>query len=521
MTYIRIPFLFFFVLCVFGCGRALTTTSELTTEGEAVPLSSVNERIAENAPFIVSEVKNSAPPLASEGQKETSIKVDWRTPLSELQVKAGQGNPDAMYWLGVLYDHGLNTCKIDREKSREWCQKAAQLADTGSAAAQFSQGLVVKEEYAIKLSNRLKEFDQLSDEEMQNFNQRNHDALITMNKESIQWFRPAAEQGFVPAQGALGDALIFDSLSTPDEDEVKSEAIYNEGKQWLAKAAVHGYVPGSIQYARSYLLMENKQTEAAQLERKAADMGDTLSQCVLGFSYLDGYDPWNIKKDEAEAVRWFLKAIAQGEVIVACILGECYQYGRGVAKDNAEALKWYDLAVKHGDQNAGRMRELLLKFDGADEAARKVGKQIKQVVLDHLNRIESLHKTILKGGIEGNQQASLFEKHADNCRQSVNEIKAIDVSSCPDELQSVFSNWKTAYEKLNTEIAELRMMTVRVLRREYVPTNNDEHYKSISSIRDATEQLTKQTNLLMDCCKEYGMELDWASSLINLLNTSR
>ena len=56
--------------------------------------------------------------------------------------------------------------------------------------------------------------------------------------------------------------------------------------------------------------------------------------------------------DKAEAVKWYQKAAAQGDLLAQFLLGRAYDSGEGVAKDCAEAVKWYQKAAEQGSADA-------------------------------------------------------------------------------------------------------------------------------------------------------------------------
>jgi TPR repeat protein len=55
-----------------------------------------------------------------------------------------------------------------------------------------------------------------------------------------------------------------------------------------------------------------------------------------------------------EAVKWYKKAAAQGEMCAQSNLGNCYERGEGVKKDIPEALKWYGKAAEQGNAEAAK-----------------------------------------------------------------------------------------------------------------------------------------------------------------------
>ena len=98
--------------------------------------------------------------------------------------------------------------------------------------------------------------------------------------------------------------------------------------------------------------------EAVDLFQKAADLGHSEAQLMLGMCYFNGD---GIKRDYDEAVKWFRKAADQGNALAQYNLGVCYINGIGVNKDPAEAVKWYRKAAEQGYEPAekalGKMKK--------------------------------------------------------------------------------------------------------------------------------------------------------------------
>ena len=78
-----------------------------------------------------------------------------------------------------------------------------------------------------------------------------------------------------------------------------------------------------------------------EVKAKAAG-GDADSAYQLGLRYYNGD---GVRKDLAEAAKWFRKAAEQGFAPAQSDLGRSYHNGEGVPQDFAEAVKWYRKAA--------------------------------------------------------------------------------------------------------------------------------------------------------------------------------
>jgi len=81
-------------------------------------------------------------------------------------------------------------------------------------------------------------------------------------------------------------------------------------------------------------------------EMKAlADQGDARAQYNLGYMYDTGR---GVPENDAEAVKWWLKAADQGFADAQYNLGSMYAHGLGVPENDSEAVKWYRKAADQG-----------------------------------------------------------------------------------------------------------------------------------------------------------------------------
>jgi uncharacterized protein len=156
---------------------------------------------------------------------------------------------------------------------------------------------------------------------------------VNLTKAEYQyWLRKSAESGFAAAQNAIG----FET----DND---SEAVI-----WFQKAAQQNYSKAMLNLGR---LAENAAdlAEAANWYRKAADLGNSWAQFLLGEFYSKGN---GVDQDDQEAAKWWRKAAEQGEKWAQYELGTCYATGRGVPLHDQEAVKWWTKAAEMGSWRA-------------------------------------------------------------------------------------------------------------------------------------------------------------------------
>jgi TPR repeat protein len=195
-----------------------------------------------------------------------------KTTTKGLREKAEKGDADAMFYLGMFYEHGTGV-SMDETEAAKWFLKAA---EKGHAKSQYSLGLKYLEGRGVPKDEGA----------------------------AVKWLRMAAEQGYRESQFGLG--LMYDNGNGVPKDEA-------EAVKWYHKAADQGHAVAQynlgVSYAKGYGIPKDE-TEAVKWYRKAADQGDANSQHSLGFSYALGT---GVPKDDALAYMWVLLAGAKDE----------------------------------------------------------------------------------------------------------------------------------------------------------------------------------------------------------------
>ena len=78
---------------------------------------------------------------------------------------------------------------------------------------------------------------------------------------------------------------------------------------------------------------------------KQAQQGDAASQLIVGMKYLE-------LQNFSQALHWFERSAAQGNVEAQIQLGDAYARGKGVAVDFVKAHMWLSLAAARGGYEA-------------------------------------------------------------------------------------------------------------------------------------------------------------------------
>ncbi|MGD8999155.1 MAG: SPOR domain-containing protein [Granulosicoccaceae bacterium] len=87
-----------------------------------------------------------------------------------------------------------------------------------------------------------------------------------------------------------------------------------------------------------------------------AEQGHVLAQTLVGSLYAYGE---GIKRNDAEAAKWFERAAQAGSAQAQYNLGILYENGWGVEKDPAQARLWYQQAANQGRKDAASRYVLL------------------------------------------------------------------------------------------------------------------------------------------------------------------
>lgn len=106
----------------------------------------------------------------------------------------------------------------------------------------------------------------------------------------------------------------------------------------------------------------------------AAEQGNLAAQYHLGLMYARGE---GVRKDFAEAARWFGRAADGGHSHSQFILGHMYAKGDGVTVDRAQAHMWFTAAAANGWWKAREARERLVDAGMTPQEVVEAGKRYR------------------------------------------------------------------------------------------------------------------------------------------------
>ena len=87
-----------------------------------------------------------------------------------------------------------------------------------------------------------------------------------------------------------------------------------------------------------------------------AEQGVAQAQFNLGLMYSLGN---GVLQDYKTAAKWFTLAAEQGNATAQLNLGLMYGLGNGVLQDSVYAHMWANIASANGDENGGKLRDLI------------------------------------------------------------------------------------------------------------------------------------------------------------------
>jgi TPR repeat protein len=163
-------------------------------------------------------------------------------------------------------------------------------------------------------------------------------------KRGFELAAAGAALGCAHSKGALGRCYVWGYGVA--EDEARGLALGRESA--TAGSCFGQFVVGAC-YMCGYGGVVKDQAEAVRLYSLAAAQGLAVAQSNSGFMFYNGQ---GVAQDYAEAARLYSLAAAQGNAIAQYNLGFMFEKGQGVVQDREDAIRLYRLAAAHGQAEA-------------------------------------------------------------------------------------------------------------------------------------------------------------------------
>jgi len=155
----------------------------------------------------------------------------------------------------------------------------------------------------------------------------------------------AADAGYVPAMGEIGEIDLAAASTTEDEQEAA---------RWFERSVANGGNKAAIQFLR--MLNERGEPatpllrDAIALLEKAADSGDLTSMREIGLVYQRGR---GVPIDPERGTAWLTRAAEAGDPVAMRELAQTYLAGFGTGEMSPEkSVHWLRRAADSGDQKA-------------------------------------------------------------------------------------------------------------------------------------------------------------------------
>ncbi len=210
---------------------------------------------------------------------------DYATALNKWRPLAEQGNAEAQYNLGRMYETGKGV-NWDLAEAGRWYLRSA---TRGNAEAQYALGMMAeggRESYGEAFR-----WYSISAEQGNSDAQYGLCMMYQLGKgieenpsESVKWCRKSAEQGNASGQGALGLMYLLGIVLPQD---------FAEAMKWLQMSAKQGHPVGQAGVESFHILVKQENAE---------------SQASLGRMFENGV---GVAKDEKEALHLYRLSAAQ------------------------------------------------------------------------------------------------------------------------------------------------------------------------------------------------------------------
>lgn len=265
--------------------------------------------------------------------------------LNKLKTLAKDNNAQALAELGFIYEYGV-AVPIDIAQAIKYYEQACNLGgDFGCYNAryfyQYGQGVAQDESRAQVLADKMNKngLENVEAETIQLMVKNIYDTKVEAAKDPAQRSQFIAEVYRPIGMGSEWRALIS-RLGFTTSDILHLAELWADGDPEITYQVAHLYDFGFGE-------VENKETVSATWFRKAAELGQSDAQNILGSFYSHGERGFTL--DSREGMKWYELAAKQGNVDAFVNLGEIYYSGKQVPLDYTRAFELFERAVAKED----------------------------------------------------------------------------------------------------------------------------------------------------------------------------
>lgn len=242
----------------------------------------------------------------SNGKKDVDAAMELVRPLAE------EGNAEAQYYLGWIYDYELDENDDTEKESLYWYELAMQKG-------------FLKAYLGVNLNK---------------FARKSEADVI------------AYEAICLGILDFSDEELGLDGLELIGNYHYYTEKDYEKALNWYLRAANAGNTRAMNQvgwmYQNGHGVQQNHE-QAMEYFLMASEIGVPVAMNNIGWMYQNGY---GVAKDYGKAMDWYLQAAEAGDATAMFNLGYMYTEGLGITQSYSKAMDWYLQAAEAGNATA-------------------------------------------------------------------------------------------------------------------------------------------------------------------------
>ncbi len=166
---------------------------------------------------------------------------------------------------------------------------------------------------------------------------------------ALLWYETAAEKGSIVALNNLASIYAYRSMKVVQRDFDKALSYYEQAAALGDKEAAMHINNLAVDLLKGDNGVKKDEAEAVKWFEKAAELGNDLSMRTLGILYSNSAYEGIVEQDLTTAVEWFEKAANAGNVDSMERLATIYAASGSNDADYQKAFDWYTKAVDSCD----------------------------------------------------------------------------------------------------------------------------------------------------------------------------